>query len=108
METPRESGLPARLQAGDRLCQNPRLSQQVLDGKAVILNYEGRRILGLNGNGTLVWSLLDGRRTLAEITEEVAARTGVPAASIRDDVLEFVGDLRRRDLVTETGPDARG
>jgi len=86
-------GLSARLRT------NPRLAQQNLGGKTVVLHYEGKRLLGLNAGGTFVWSLLDGRRSLAEIAREVADRDGIDRETAEAGVLEFVQDLHRRDLV---------
>ena len=84
-----------------RFQRNPRVAHQVLGGKTVILNFEGKRVLGLNEQGTLVWSLLDGARSLEEVVAEVSACAGVGATAVRDDVLAFVGELQRRDLVVE-------
>src|SRR5512134_361327 len=92
-------GPKARPSGSDRYRHNPRVAQQVLGGKAVILNYEGRRILGLNGTGTRIWEQLDGRATLDEIAARAAAACGVPCERATDDVRAFVADLLRRDLV---------
>lgn len=86
-------GLAARLRT------NPRLAQQNLGGKTVVLHYEGKRLLGLNESGTLVWSLIDGRRSLADIAREVADRDGIDCETAEAGVLDFAQDLHRRDLV---------
>ncbi len=88
---------------GARYRRNPRIAEQTLAGKAVILHYEGKRILGLNETGTQVWALLDGRRTVTDITVEVAARAGHAAEAVEGDVLKFVAELVHRDLVIEEG-----
>ena len=90
-----------------RFQRNPRVAHQLLGGKAVILNFEGRRVLGLNEQGTLVWSLLDGARSLDAVVAEVCARAGVDADSARDDVLAFIAELQARELVIEhnAGPE---
>lgn len=93
---------PASSPAVDRTARyrrNPRLAEQTLAGKAVVLHYEGKRILGLNETGTQVWALLDGRRTVTDISVEVAARAGESAEAVEGEVLKFVAELVRRDLV---------
>jgi len=79
--------------------QNPRLAQQELGGKAVVLHFEGHRMLGLNETGSRIWSLLDGSRTLGQIADEIAVEFGTPREALEGDVLLFVRDLAERDLV---------
>lgn len=66
----------------------------------VLLDLEGRRILGLNAVGSFLWPLLDGRRTVAELGDAVAARFPTAASRARDDVSAFLSDLAARGLVT--------
>ncbi len=82
----------------DRFRRNPRVAQQVLGGRAVVLHYEGKKMLGLNGSGTRIWGLLDGRLTLEEIAGR-EADAGAPRESAAAEVVSFVGELWRRDLV---------
>ncbi|MDQ7006119.1 MAG: PqqD family protein [Acidobacteriota bacterium] len=86
-----------------RYKRNPRLAEQMLGGKAVLLHYEGRRILGLNETGSRIWELLDGRRTLTEIADLLARETGAPRPDVQAEVTAFVADLASRELVVQTG-----
>lgn len=102
------SGRPAR---GGRVWRrNPRLAEQVLGGKAVVLHYEGRRVLGLNDTGTLLWTLVDGRRREEEIAAEAGRRLAVPPEEIpafRDSVFQFFDDLSRRELLVPASMPSR-
>ena len=69
-------------------------------GEAVLLDLEGRRILGLNAVGSFLWPLLDGRRTVAELAAAIAARFSVPPARAQNDLTAFLSDLAARGLVT--------
>jgi hypothetical protein len=100
METADHAASTPRPHPGERFRQNPRVAQQVLGGKAVILHYEGKRMLGLNPSGSEVWSRLDGRRSLQEIGEELARLRGAPVPEVVADLLDFVAGLQGRDLVT--------
>ncbi len=71
----------------------------MVEGEAVLLDLEGRRVLGLNAVGSFVWGLLDGRRTVAEVAEAVAARFEVTPAAAARDVTAFLADLDRRGFV---------
>jgi len=75
------------------------VAEQVLGGKAVVLHYEKNRVLALNSTGTRVWECLDGTRTVAEITGELARESGVPVEQVAADVREFLAELAERDLV---------
>jgi hypothetical protein len=99
MDNPQQPGTAQGVERGGRYSQNPRIAQQVLAGKAVILNYEGKRILGLNDTGSFIWSLLDGDRTVTDITCEVARRFALPLEEAESGVIDFVADLSARDLV---------
>ena len=73
--------------------------EQVVEGEAVLLDLEGRTILGLNAVASFLWPLLDGRRTVAELGDAVAERFSVTAERARGDVLRFLVDLQGRGLV---------
>jgi hypothetical protein len=76
-----------------------RCAWQVVEGEAVLLDLEGRTILGLNAVGSFVWPLLDGRRSVAELGDAVAARFAVDADRARRDVAGFLGELSTRGLL---------
>ena len=54
--------------------------------------------LVLNRTGSAVWSLLDGRRTLAEVAEAIAVSFDVAPEVASGDVLAFAHDLELRGL----------
>ncbi len=65
----------------------------------MILDLDGKRILGLNPVGSFVWSQLDGHRTAGEIAESVAARFAVERERASVDVGSFLSELAARGLV---------
>jgi hypothetical protein len=80
---------------------NPSLADQTLGGKSVLLDYDNRKILGLNETGSRVWTLLDGSRTLREVCRTVAEENGVPEEQVIEDVEPFVRHLVERELLVE-------
>ena len=56
-------------------------------------------IYSFNETGTLIWSLLDSPRTLAELSSAVAQRYEVEAGVAEQDVKTFVAELQSVGLV---------
>ena len=65
----------------------------------MILDLEGRKVMGLNPVGSFVWSLLDGKRTIADLARAVAEHFEIPAERSLADVTSFVSVLAGRQLV---------
>ncbi len=63
---------------------------------------------GFNETGTRVWERLDGRRTVAEIIDELAREDGVPVEEVAPAVRGFLAELLARDLVVLAGGDPGG
>ena len=53
----------------------------------------------LNETGHAIWNRLDGTRTLAQITAELADEFDAPPDAIGEDVLGLMGELARRGMV---------
>jgi Coenzyme PQQ synthesis protein D (PqqD) len=69
------------------------MAWQTIDGETVLLNLDGRELMGLNGVGARAWELLDGERSLAQIAAAVAEEFEVEPAQAEADVLVFAGEL---------------
>jgi hypothetical protein len=75
-----------------RVRQSPRIATRTLEGQALIVQLDNRRLHTLNGVGTLVFELADGR-SLAAIAAAVVAQYEVDLAVAERDVLGFVHEL---------------
>lgn len=85
--------------------KHPATSFRVIDGQAVVMQPEGAEVHILNDIGTRVWNLVDGRRTVEEITSLVADQLradpdceGVPA-DISADVSAFITDIEAKGII---------
>lgn len=65
----------------------------------MILDLEGRKVMGLNPVGSFVWGSLDGRHTAAQIAAAVADRFQVSADRAAADVGAFLSALSTRGLI---------
>lgn len=84
-----------------RYRHNPRLAKQSLGGKAVVLHYEGRKLFGLNETGTRIWGLLDGTRTVDEISRALASSDGLDEQALLGEITAFLAELESRGLIVE-------
>ena len=69
--------------------------EDVDDSGTVILLLSGM-MHQLNLVGGLIWQECDGRKSLAEITAELAREFSVEQQEVESDVSEFVADLAKR------------
>ena len=73
-----------------------------LDDYAVLFNPSTAETMGLNSTGHLIWELIDGQRTVLDISELIAFEFSIPVGKAREDVSELIGRLYRRMFVKFT------
>jgi hypothetical protein len=59
-------------------------------------------LLKLNRAGATIWELCDGTVSIAEMAQEVGQRFAIPHAKAMADVITFVQDLARQNLIDLT------
>lgn len=72
-------------------------------GQTVLLRLEDGGYYAVDEVGAMIWDLCDGQRSAAEIVSVLCAEFDAPEATVRADVLEFIGDLRREGLLVVDG-----
>lgn len=80
----------------DRLVEDEKHSAQ----EAVLLHPAMGKVQVLNEVGTRIWALTDGRRSVKQIIEILCQEYEVSPQQVEEDVLEFIGDLAQRELLT--------
>jgi hypothetical protein len=85
--------------AGERLRRQDGILAQEAHGQTVLLRLEDGGYYALDEVGARIWELCDGHRGVAEIVAIICAEFDASEDTIRADVLEFVGDLRREHLL---------
>ena len=76
--------------------------------EGVVLVQEDGRVLGVNDSGARVLELMDGRRTLREIVDELGREVDAERGAIEADVASFVVRLREAGALVEAAPGAGG
>jgi Coenzyme PQQ synthesis protein D (PqqD) len=81
--------------------KNPQVVYRELAGQGggVLLHLESGAYHGLNETGLLIWSLIDGRRTLDELVAELRERVEGSPEDLGAETERFLADLRERDLL---------
>lgn len=76
------------------------VSSRTLDGEAVLVHREQKKIAVLNGVGARLWELADGQHSIAEIACVIADEYEVSLVKAESDALTFCRDLAGRGLLT--------
>ena len=84
---------------GSRFKPRDGIVKQEVSGALLLFNMDDGQYYTLNDVGRRVWELCDGTRSLSDIALDLANEYDSPAATIREDVVELVGDLRDADLL---------
>ena len=67
--------------------------------EAVILDIQSGYFFQLNRTAALVWALLESSIAAGELCAKMAEAHSVDPALCRDDVMEFIADMRERELI---------
>jgi hypothetical protein len=70
-----------------------------LDGDVVLFDERTTQIRVLSGTAGLVWRLLDGEATVAQLAHDLASVIGADEDTVLGDVAELVRSLRRAHLL---------
>lgn len=70
-----------------------------LGAETIFLSPDGAQVHAVNELGTFIWSLLDGKSSLAQVRDRICAEYDVPPQQCEEDLLAFVGELADKHLV---------
>ena len=77
------------------------LTHEVTDtDEVVIYDRSGPQLLVLNDIAAGVWLMIDGERSIEDITSEIVTHLDAETETVTRDVLAFLGQLERRKLIT--------
>ena len=75
---------------------------RVVNGEAVVVEPENGLVNVINQMGTSIWELINGKRTVREIADLVAGDFDVSCDQALADTIEFLQDLKVKELVILT------
>ncbi len=76
------------------------VASRALDGEAVLVHAEQKKVTVLNGVGARIWELADGQHTIEEMAQVIADEYEVSLIKAESDALAFCHDLAGRGLLT--------
>jgi hypothetical protein len=69
------------------------MAWQTIDGETVLLDADGKQLIGINDPGARVWALMDGTRSIGDIVRELGDEYDAPADVLLSDVRIFLAEL---------------
>lgn len=84
------------------------LAQVKIDEEAVLYSPETDCTRDLNAVATAVWTCLDGRTTLRELAEDIAAVAGWDRRRVETELVEVVRGFARQGLLAGIAPGSAG
>ena len=90
--------------------KNPMLAWREIEGAAVIISPGESVMHELNGTGSAVWRLLDGRNTIAQIAAQLSSEYDVSPEIALSDTASLLEELASLKLIlpAEAGGGATG
>ena len=82
--------------------------REEFDDWAILFNPDSADVVGINPIGVAIWKLMDGRRTLRDIADQVRTRFADAPDSTDDEVAAFVDDLCEQGFVGYDAAEAVG
>jgi len=76
------------------------LTHEVTDSdEVVIYDSNGPQLLVLNDMAAGIWLMIDGERSIDDITAEIVNNVEAERATVTRDVVAFLGELEQRKLI---------
>ncbi len=91
-------GESGELTVNSRLRRSSEVHTVEIDGEAVLLHTGTNTLHRLNPSAAALWSLFDGKLTLAELSEGVALTQGVLQLEANRQLLALAAELRASGL----------
>ena len=66
------------------------VASEVMDGEVIAINLATGHYYSFRGSADIVWAMVLGGWSAAEIAERLAAATGFPLGEIQNGVVEFI------------------
>lgn len=84
--------------------KNDRIVARKVAGETILVPVKGdiadmQKIFSLNKVGSFIWDMIDGKRSLKDIREELISKFNVDEGVAEADLREFIRELVKEDLI---------
>lgn len=86
----------------------PKVVHEILDGEAVIIDFNTGNYYSLDDVGTAIWSFIQQGASLSEILEGLAGRYEGERAKMESGLRNFLADLKRENLIVAANSNEAG
>ncbi|KPK40700.1 MAG: hypothetical protein AMJ78_06935 [Omnitrophica WOR_2 bacterium SM23_29] len=83
----------------NKFIRNDDIAWRIIDGEALVVSPKSSLIYPLNEVATRIWELLDGKRTVFDISSIICDEFEGDTAVIQKDVVDFIQDLLKGGLI---------
>ena len=81
------------------LYQNPNVVSRVVENEAVLIIPEQGEVKVLNEVGSRIWELVDGKRSIQDISSLICLEFDVDQETAEQDTLEFISDIIDKGII---------
>lgn len=82
-----------------KFARNDDVAWRAIDDEALVVNPKDSLVYPLNAVGTRIWELLDGKKTVSEISSIIYEEFDGDEMTIRNDITDFVESLLKAGLI---------
>ena len=85
------------------ISKNERVPWRIIEGEAILVKVDSGEVIHLNEVAAEIWRIIDGKRKISEIVDQIQNDFDVDREQAENDTLEFIQSLSDINLVTEKG-----
>jgi len=79
--------------------RSPELVEQIIDGDTVLLDKAAGQIHQLNATASTIWKACDGKTSIGDIAEQIAAKYDIDVELALVDVEKTIQQLETQNLI---------
>jgi hypothetical protein len=79
--------------------RNPEIIAKLAEDEAVLVMPHKGQVKVVNEVGAVIWELIDGKRTIELIIEEIVSQFDVDPVTAESDVINFTTELYKREII---------
>jgi hypothetical protein len=77
----------------------PRVTSQIIDGEAIMINLESGNYYNLNAAGTSIWDCIERGVSVGEMPVALALQYDIDQTNVEDSVAGLIAELAQEELV---------